>query len=135
MRIPGRPKCEISVRLAAPDRGGIDDQIGVVHELRAVRMVELEAQRFQPLDFDRGDLVAATHAVAKRDQQPGDAAHAGTGDADEMHAEIATTEVFGEDLPIIHGGSLQSRPLRRCENVLGVHRDPRVKPARGTSEG
>ena len=68
--------------VAGLDGGGEDDDVRVAHSVRGVRTGELQAEPAQPFGFDAGDFVRAADAMAKREEQAGNAAHSGPRDAD-----------------------------------------------------
>ena len=74
------------------DRGGADDKIGIPDDVGAVGCREAESLATEAPDLEGVDLVGTADGVAERQQQGGDPAHAGTGNADEMDAQGRGTE-------------------------------------------
>jgi len=86
------------------DRRGVDHQIGLGDMLRGVVLGKAQPERLQARDLDGGRLVRAAHLVPERDQQAGDAAHAGAGHADEVNLQFPSDEDLREDLASVSIG-------------------------------
>ena len=94
------PRGFVELDVARLDRGRVDHQFRVGHGVRGLRAEKSQAETLQTIRLDGSDFVRAADAMTEREQQARNAAHARSGNADEMHAERGAGEFVREDFSV-----------------------------------
>ena len=92
----------VVLRVAGADGGRKDDEVRVGDIGRGLAGEKAQPEFFQAINFDGPRFVRAADGVAERDEQSGDAAHAGAGDADQVNLQFTANEDVCEDLACVH---------------------------------
>ena len=69
-------------RVVLLDRGGKNDQVGIVGVLCPMRGEEAQAKLREPLRLEGARLVGSAHIMPELEKERGDSAHPAAGDAD-----------------------------------------------------
>ncbi len=92
----------VVLRVARTDRRGKNDEVGIGDVRRSLAGEKAQAEFFQPVDLHGARFVRAADGVSERNEQPGDAAHAGAGDADQVNLQFTANEDVCKNLACVH---------------------------------
>ena len=92
----------VVLRIAGADGRRKDDEVRLGDIGRGLAGEKAQPKFFQPIDLDGPCFIRAADGVAERDEQAGDAAHAGAGDADQVNLQFTANEDVCKDLACVH---------------------------------